>query len=227
MIQELIDFGKEHFYIVIYFVALVIAILNYRKYFDTELKYFPALIAYTFFNELLGFFVRYSERFAFFEDITFANDFIYNIYDLFYYGFFFWVFWRLTSIPKLKKGIKFFAIAFLCAYILSVFFQDPFLISLYYAASLASFLLALAIIFYWVSRKAQWNWHVERYNLMFWVSLGLFIFHITFPILFLTIYLNKVIAIAFEFQLILRFFIVIMYTCFCFGFITCRRRAFR
>ncbi|MEO0570362.1 MAG: hypothetical protein AAF039_01580 [Bacteroidota bacterium] len=227
MVQELIDFSKEHFNIIIYFIALTISIVNYRKYFDTVLKYFPALIAYTFFNELLGYFIRYSDKFAFFEDVTFANDIIYNIYDLFYYGFFLWVFWKLATSPKLKKVIGVLAFAVVLGYLISLFFQDPFLISLYYATSLASFVLAIVILLHWISRSHGFNWEWEKYNLLFWVSFGLFIFHLIFPFLFLTIYLNRGIAIKFEFHLIVRYIIVIMYLLFCIGFITSRRRAFR
>lgn len=227
MFQELIDFSEEHFYILIYFFALVIAIVNYRKFFDTVLKYFPALIAYTFFNELLGYFIRYSEKFAFFEDITFANDFIYNIYDLFYYGFFFWVFWKLAPSHRQKKIIIVLALAVLCGFLISLFFQDPFLISLYYATSLASFVLAIIVLWHWIARLKSFNWEWDKHNLLFWVSLGLFIFHLLFPWLFLTIYLNKEIAIRFEFHIILRYLIVVMYALFCVGFVISRRRAFR
>ena len=227
MVQELIDFSKEHFNILIYLIALVTAILTYRKYFDTVLKYLPALIAYTFFNELLGYFIRYSENFAFFEDITFANDIIYNIYDLFYYGFFFWVFWKLAPTLTYRKIVKILGILVLVIFILNSFVQDPFLISLYYSTSIASFILAFVILGFWVNRKDEFKWSWDKHNLLFWICLGLFIFHLIFPILFLTIYLNREIAIKYEFHMILRYLIVVMYSLFCLGFIISRRRAFR
>ena len=227
MFQELIDFFGEHFNIPIYFVVLIIAIIYYKKYFDTVLKYFPALIAYTFFNELLGYFIRYSNNFAFFEDVTFANDFIYNIYDLIYYSFFFWVFWNLTTSTKLKNVIKVLSFVVLCSYIISAFFQNPLIMSLYYATSLASGILALIILLYWTNRSKEWNWKVEKYNLMFWVSIGLFVFHIIFPILYLRGILNSEIWYKYNFQMILRSSIVIMYSLFCIGFIISRKRAFR
>lgn len=226
MFQELIDFSKEHFNILVYFIALTIAIYNYRKFFDTVLKYFPVLIAYTFFNELLGYFIRYSDNFAFFEEKTFANDIIYNVYDLFYYGFFFLVFWRLANSVKLKNCFKALALIVLASYIVSCFFQNPFTMSLFYATSMASIVLALVIALHWKSRSKEWNWKLEKHNLMFWVSVGLFIFHTIFPVLFLTGYLKAEIWYAYNFQTILRIIIVVMYAYFCFGFITSRRRAF-
>jgi len=212
--------------LIAYFISLIIAMLNYRKYFDTVLKYFPVIIAYTFFNELLGYVIRYSDSFAFFADNTFANDIIYNVYDLFYYGFFYWVFWGLVTNPKKKHVIKILAFSVLGIYIINSFFQDPMTISLYYATSLASLILAFFVLLYWKS-KTEWNWSLEKNNLMFWVSLGLFIFHILFPVLFLTGYLKSEIWYEYNFQSILRVIIVIMYSLFCVGFIISRRRAFR
>lgn len=226
MSQEFIEIVKNYFLIPVYLFALIIALRHYRKYFDTVLKFFPVLIAYTFFNELLGHFIRYSDNFAFFEDKTFANDIIYNVYDLFYYGFFFLVYWRLANSTKLKTSIKVLGIAVLMSYIISCFFQNPFTVSLFYATSIASFTLAIIVILHWTSRRTDWNWQLEKRNLMFWVSVGLFIFHIIFPILFLTGYLKSEIWYKYNFQTILRVIIVIMYTFFCFGFIASHRRAF-
>jgi hypothetical protein len=119
------------------------------------------------------------------------------------------------------------ALAVLCAYFISVFFQNPFIISLYYATSFASALLGFIILLYLRNRSKEWNWQLEKNNLMFWVSVGLFVFHIFFPVLFLMGYLNREVSLKFEFQMILRIIIVIMYTLFCIGFVISRRRVFR
>lgn len=227
MFQDIIEFTREHFNIPIYFISLLISLANYRKFFDTVLKYLPALIAYTFFNELLGYFIRYSDKFAFFEDITFANDLIYNIYDLFYYGFFFWVFWKLVNSIKLKNAIKTIAILALCLYIISSFFQNPLVMTLYYATTFSSFALAISTMLYWANHWRDWKWNIEKHNLMFWISFGLFAFHLTFSILYLRGTLNPEIWYKYNFQMILRLSIVIMYTLFCIGFIVSKRRAFR
>lgn len=226
MSQDFVQFIVNNFPLPVYLFALLVAIYHYKKYFDTVLKYFPILIAYTFFNELLGHFIRYSDSFAFFEDKTFANDIIYNVYDLFYYGFFFWVYWKLADSIKLKTSFKALAIIVLASYAVSCFFQNPFKMSLFYATSMASITLALVIGIHWKSRSKEWNWKLEKHNLMFWVSVGLFIFHTIFPVLFLTGYLKAEIWYAYNFQTILRIIIVVMYAYFCFGFITSRRRAF-
>lgn len=215
-----------NFVLLVYFVTLAIAIYNYRKYFDTYLKYFPIIIAYTFFNEVLGLVIRYSDKFAFFDGQTFANDLIYNIYDLFYYGFFYWVYWKLAQSPISKKIVKYFSLTVLATYIISCFFQNPVTISLYYATALGSFVLAGLSFNYLLSLRKR-NWTIERYNLMVWIAMGLIVFHTIFPGLFLTAYLKAKVWYQYHFQTILRFLIVIMYTLFCIGFIISRRRAFR
>lgn len=225
MTQDFVALLQNYFLLPFYVVALIIAVRYYKKYFDTALKYFPILIAYTFFNELLGHLIRYSDDFAFLPDKTFANDIIYNIYDLFYYGFYFFVFWTLAIKPRHKLFIKIIIFSVLGIYIINSFVQNPMQISLYYARSLTSIMLAICAVLYWLS-KEQWNWGAEKYNLMFWVSLGLFIFHLIFPFLFLTGYLKSEIWYKYEFQTILRISVVIMYSLFCTGFIISHRRAF-
>lgn len=217
---------KDYFLLLIYLIAIVFAIVYYRKYLDTCLRYFPILIAYTLFNESLGHMIRYSDDFALWENYTFANDVIYNIYDLFYYGFFFYVFYVLNSDKKQQKMIKILSIIILCGYIIESFYHNPLLVSLYYATSLASFSLGfLSLMHLWYILKKHPE-HVYS-NLMFWISLGLIIFHFLFPPLFLTGYLAPQIWYSYNINFIIRIIIIIMYSFFCIGFFRSRRRSFR
>ncbi|NQZ45099.1 MAG: hypothetical protein HRT65_12375 [Flavobacteriaceae bacterium] len=224
--QELVDLGMNYFLIPVYFLTLMVALYHYKKYFDTVLKLFPIIIAYTFFNELLGHLIRYSSEFAFFSKKTFANDLIYNIYDLFFYGFFYYVYWKLIHSKRRKKTIKILALTVLASYLISCCFQNPLTISLYYATSLASWVLALIIILYFSEKSTEWNWQRERSNLMFWVSLGLLLFSYIFPFLFFSGYLKPELWYAYNFQMVLRIIIVIMYGLFITGFVISHRRAF-
>ncbi|MFD0796818.1 hypothetical protein ACFQZJ_05060 [Maribacter chungangensis] len=226
MSPELLEFIKTNFIIGVYFVTLLISIVSYIKYFDTVLKYFPILIAYTLLNELLGHLIRYSENFAFLTDKSFANDIIYNIYDIFYYSFFYLIFWKLISRQTFKKWIKILSIIVLGSYIVSCFFQNPLQISLYYATSFASVILVVICILYLIDKGPNWEWHREKYNLVWWVSVGLILFHSIFPILFLLGFLGGDAWEQYELQTVLRFTILIMYMLFCIGFIKSRKRNF-
>ena len=226
MSQEYIEFGSKHFYIIVYFATLIIALLNYRKFFDTELKYFPALIAYTFFNELLGYFIRYSEQFAFFEDITFANDLIYNIYDVIYYMFFLWVFWNLEILNEQKKKIRLSAVLIILFYLINALVHNPLIMGLYYANSFSSIILVFIVLTYLKIQAKDLDWKIKKYNLMFWVSIGLLVFHTILPIIYLLLIYDSDLWLEFNFQLILRISIAVMYLLFNIGFLIGRRRAF-
>lgn len=226
MSQEFIDFLKEHFNIVIYLIGLVISVLHYKKYFDTVLKFFPIIIAYTFFNELLGYFIRYSDRFAFFSEETTANDLLYNVYALIFFGYFYFIYYKLVENAKYKKVIKALALIALFVFIVHSFFLNPLKFSLYYGLSLACFILVIVILIYFKNRK-EWNWSEEKYNLVTWVSGGLGIFYFLLPIFYLIGYFYPNIWIDFPLRIMIRVLIVVMYSLFCIGFITSRRRAFR
>ncbi|MGK0494973.1 MAG: hypothetical protein ACJAU2_001354, partial [Maribacter sp.] len=167
-----------------------------------------------------------SENFAFLLDTKFANDIIYNIYDIFYYGFFYTVYWKLISQQKFKLWIKRLSLIVLGSYLLSCFFQNPMLVSLYYATSLASLILAVISILYLVDKGCNWQWNREKYNLVCWVSIGLIFFHSIFPVLFLIGFLQQDIWDDYELHTVLRFSILLMYILFCIGFIKSRRRSF-
>ncbi len=229
MAQEFFEFLKEHYFIPFYFVAWVIAVLSYRKYFDTVLKYLPVLIAYTFFTELLGYFIKYHENFQFFSDerYNWHNVIIYNIYQVVVFSFFYWVYWKTVVKSEHKTWIKYGAIITLAAYLVSLFFQDPFHTNLYYADLVGSMVLLFTIYLYAREKKEDKSPYPLRQNLLFWVSLGLAVFYLFFPFIFLIGYLEYEIWAQYNFQTILVILIVLMYSLFIIGFILGRRRAFR
>lgn len=229
MKQEIIQFFKESYFVLAYGFALVVAIITYRKYFDTVLKYFPILIAYTFFNELLGYFLRYYPNFSLFTDFikNSQNDIIYNIYYVIYYGFFYFVYWKLNSNTKFKKWIRIGALITMFSYMVSAFFQNPLEINLYYASAIGSWILVFCIILYIYDKYLKGEKIVQSNNLMFWISLGLLIFYIIFPILLLIGYLDIELWEEYHLRTVLRILIVIMYSIFTIGFLKGSKKAFK
>lgn len=228
MSESLIDFIRENYIWVVYALTLIISIGSYRKYFDTALRYFPIIIAYTLFNEVLGHLIRFSESFALFSEQGWenANDLIYNIYSPIFFGYFYFVYWKLNASAKLRQFIKWAAIVTLLAYFVNAIFYNPLKISLFYANGLASWVLLFCIILYFANRK-NWSWNHEKYNLVTWVSAGLAIFYFFFPILFFVGYLRYELWQQYHLRTVLRILIVIMYLLFCIGFVISRRRAFK
>lgn len=228
MPEELILFFKENYFIAVYGLTLAIALITYRKYYDTELRYFPVLIAYTFFNELLGYFIRYHSSFALFEDFVknTHNDILYNIYNIFYFGFFYILYWKLTSDTNYKKRILIVAFIAFLSHIISLFFQNPFEMSLFYATAISSWALVFCITLYFLNKHNNNEKVVQPNNLMFWISLGLFIFYNVFPIIYLIGFLDYDTWVTYNLLTVLRIGIILMYTIFIIGFIKGSRRTF-
>lgn len=203
--------------------------ITYGKYFDTALKYFPLIIAYTFFNELLGYFIRYQDGFAFFskEELNSANGLIYNIYEFIFYGSFFYIYWKLARNSIQKKGILALSIISLLSYIINSFFHNPIHIILYWASAIASISLFIIALEYLIGLKNIQEGRLQKYNLMFWVSLSIAIFYFIFPILSIIGYENYELWEKLKLRTVLKILIVVMYTLFGIGFIMSRRRAFR
>lgn len=229
MTQELVEFLKEHYNIPVYFIVLIFSVLFYKKYFDTALRYFPLLIAYTFFNELLGYFIRFKEGFAFFSNPKYlnANDIIYNIYTIIFFGYFYYVYWSLIDNEKDKKKIKVLAGLTVLAFIINSFFLNPFTINLYHATSICSWILVYIIALYFKDKAIRLFGNGEKHNLAYWISLGLLIFYSILPLLFIIGFNNYQLYDALYLKTVLRILIVTMYSIFCYGFVVSRRRAFR
>lgn len=225
--KEFIDFINDNYFLIVYGIAFICSIISYNKYFDTVLKYFPILIAYTLLNEFLGFMIGTSENYAFSEKYMFANDFIYNIYTLIFFPFFYYCYYKLNSNLKFRKVILLLGISFLIFFFLNCFFQNPFLKVYYYSIAYASGILVICILLYFLDKRESWNIRIEKKNLMFWISLGLFVFHLLFPIIFLVSFLNFELWIKFKLGAIQKILIVLMYITFSLGFIKSSRRAFR
>ncbi|RNC89399.1 MAG: hypothetical protein ED555_07865 [Allomuricauda sp.] len=224
MLNELLGFVVEHFNIPLYLITLVISIKYYKKYYDTVLKFFPIIIAYTFFNELLGYFIRYTD-YAFFTENQIANDLIYNLYSIIFFGFFYIVYYQSVSSQKTRVLMKWLAgLAFL-SFVINALFTDPLKVSLFYANSINSWILVIFIVLY-LKDKTDWKWEREKYNLMTWISIGLGTFYFFFPILYLIGFLKYEIWQEYHLRMVLRMLIVLMNLLFCIGFIKSHRRAF-
>lgn len=213
------------FYIILYFLALVVSLLTTKKYYDTPLRYFPLLIAYTFFNELLGYLIANNEEFSLFEDPAYDwhNVIIYNIYDIFFFGYIFWLYHKLL---KQRTPIKGFAISLLLAYIVSLFFQDPFHSDLYYASCLGCVFVVCTIVLHFKQFRKVNNTQPNKHNHMVWFGAGMLIFHLFYPYYILNGYLNVEFFLEYKLRQILWVVISVMYSLFTIGFMLGRRSKF-
>lgn len=226
MLQEFIELTLEHYFLIIYGITWFFSVFNYKKYFDVALKYFPILIAYTFFNELLGVLVK-MEEFALFSEYSSSNALVYNIYAAVFFPYFFFVYWKLIKNKSYRNWVKYLAVSSIIIIIANSIFINPLIKALHFAIVYCSLSLVCSIIFYELDKKDKEVLFSEKQNLMRWVSLGLLIFYSIFPLIFLINYFNPYFWLKYNLGSLQKILIVIMYLLFCLGFFFSRRRAFR
>jgi len=223
-----VEFLKLNYFIILYFVILVVSIVTYRNYFDTALKLFPIYLAYTLITEILGYFIITFEEFSFFEDASYSwnNVVIYNIYAVLTFIFYCRIYYQVIKKRSFKKYIKWGGSAILFSYLVSSYYQNFLSTGLFYSDLLASLFLLFMIGLYFKERRKTDKSIIEPYNLMFWVSIGLFVFHTFFPILYTTGFLKPEIWIKYHFRDLLKALIMLSYSFFLIGLVLGKRKAF-
>jgi len=224
----MLEFIKIHYFLIGYGITLVMALIHYRKYFDTVLKYFPIIITYTLCNEFLGYQIKTNPEFTFFKEINYSsiNEIIYNIYAFVFFSYFYFIFWKLNTNPKYKKIISISATLVIISYFISCFFQNPIKTNLYYSTAIGSWILVLCVVLYFSNKKMNKEKLIQPNNLMFWISISLLIFYSIFPFLYLIGYLNFPIWKEYNLLFYLRMLIVIMYSILNIGFFKASIRSF-
>lgn len=218
----MIEFFKNNYFIPIYGVALVIAIFRYRWYYESVLKYFPMLIAYALLSEILGYFILNFESFQiiYSDKYYYANNFIFNIYDVIFFLYFYFLYWRIITNSKYKNIIKYGAILYLISSIINPFFENVLIFPQIYASTVGSLVLIISTLFYFGQIK---QYKENKKNLLLWVSTGLLIYNIFFPIVMLTGRYNYYLYQELYFRQIHHFLIAVMYSCFIIGFLKMKR----
>lgn len=150
----------------------------------------------------------------------------YNIYAIIFFYYFYYVYWQLITNPKYKKWIIYGTIITFCSYAVSTIFQNPLDTNLYYALGVGSYVLVFCIGLYFKEKMDKSNSTIQH-NLMFWVSISLFIFYSIFPILYVIGYTDYQTWINYGLRSVLKLLIVIKYTLLIIGFLKGRKLAFR
>ncbi len=228
MSDALFNFLKLNYFVIGYGITFLVSLYHYRKYYDTVLMFLPILFAYTFLNELLGFFIRYFPGFSILTDVdnSSINEIIYNLYDLIFFPFFYYVYWKLIRNQTYKKYIVFGFFIVVTSYLINCFFQNPLVAPLYYANAVGCFTLVFCIVLYRIDKRKIGLKSGSIHNLVTWISIGLLLFHSIFPFLFLTGHLKYEVWEAYYFKTAVRILVVIMYGLFTVGLVKSKRSAF-
>ncbi len=187
------------------------------------------IIIYTFFTELLGTFIKYNNNFQFFSDIryTWHNVIIYNIYQLVFFLFFFEVYRKIFNKKQHKKWARYGSYLCILAYTINAIIFNPLHHRMSNAHILGSVILVILIVFYFKEKRKEGRFPALKDNLMFWVSTGLLLFYIPFPLISIFYKTNWDISIRILLRPILLTSIAFMYVSIIIGLIVGKRRSFR
>lgn len=223
----MLEFVKGNYCIVVYGIALIFALVKYRFYYESSLRYFPIIIGYTLLSEILGYLVVEYEDFqiVYLDKIAFShyNHLIFNIFDVVFFLYFFYIYRKIIHNPKYKSIIMYGALLFIVTCLINPFFQNILILPQLMAITVGSAALIVCIVLYFKTLRQKQDKNVEFNNLLSWISIGLSAFYPFYPIImFLGFHYD--IYVDLHIRLLHHITIVIMYGCFIIGFLKMRRR---
>jgi hypothetical protein len=174
------------------------------------------IIAYTLLSEILGYFIVKFESFQiiYSDKYPFANNLIFNIFDIIFFLYFYFVFWNALINSTQRKIIKYSTVLFIASCLINPFFQSILILPQVYAITIGSLLLITFSIFYIRQTIAA-----KKSNcLMLWTSIGLLIFYFFYPIIMATGIYYYDFYKRLHLNQLNRLLIAIMYICFIIGF---------
>jgi len=221
----MLEYILNNYYICFYFIALVLSITRYRLYYDTILKYLPIILSYVLLSEILGAIVRDVDdiQLVYIPEYYNYNTIIFNIFDIVFYLYFFYIFYQLIENKRSRILIKYGGVLFLLTCIVNLFLQDFYTEPQNYAIIAGAIVLIFACLTYLYKIFTEEQKFIPRKNLLFWISLGLLMFYICYPI--------SMYILSFDYQLYITYnlskyhyiSIATMYLCFIIGFLSMRR----
>lgn len=207
-------------YLILYVLTIGASIVNYKKYFESKLRYLPIMLTHILLTELLGLIIKIEPNLNPFITGLYSdyNYIIYYAYSLIFFSYFYYIFWHYTSSKKIKNiiaygGIAYLIIAFINAYFKSIITERQ-LFSYTYASLL---LIFISINFILENRKNPLLFK----RLLFWISLGLIIYESAyFPINIIYSYITREnVALYYQIAPFHKAASFTMYCCFIIGFI--------
>lgn len=225
--METIENFSQYLFHILYALTFAFAVVKYPKYYDSVLKYFPIIIAYTLLTEILGWYILTYEDFQliYLDQINkyeLNNAIVYNIFDIIFYLYFFHLYRHVMKKAKHKLVIRYGAILFIIISIINPFLQDFRLYPQLYAIIAGSSILVSCGVLYIRQCSENDDNNLKYSNILFWISIGLLSFHPFYPVLMsIGTKINEFYVPAFN--TIHNLLIIIMYACFIIGFLRMRR----
>ncbi len=210
---EFLDFAKW----ILYFGVFIVGVLKYPLYKNTPLKFLIIVLFLTIFVEVWGKYLR--------DVVELPNAIIYNLYYIFYFSLLLYIFMRVIDVAKFKKyikiGIGIYWLSYIGDWLFTDFLEVGFIISYFVGAGV----LVFSIILYYISILQSSLVLVVKNDLLFWVSVGLFLFYIGYvPIKIIRTFFYEA-SNFFELLMIIQLsLIILMYLFFMTGFLWMKKR---
>ncbi len=203
----------------LYLVVFAVSIYKFPLYKHSALKYIPVILLLTVLTEFVGSYIKNV-----YKGIP-SNVIIYNVYYLFYFSFFLYVFSKIIENKKFKNYIKVFIGVFWLFYLGDLFLTDITRESFVRSYIVGAGGLVLSIILYYISILQSSLVLIVKNELLFWVSVGLFLFYVGYiPIKIMKSWFYQH-DNFFELLLIIQFsLIIVMYVFFLIGFLWMKKR---
>jgi len=226
--MDLLDTILENTYKPLYVVTLLIALIKYPRYYNTPLKFFPVLLMYTFLTETLGYITKNYEEYQISLYTTFVdhNVIIYNIYNLVFFSYFFYVYWSSVNNRKYKKHILYGSILFSVAALINPFFQSFKLESQLLTYIAGGLLIVYCTILFFLENKDRRKSTDYMHTALKWISIGLLIFYVGYIPIRASRYYNYLYKVN-EYVHLRRIHIALiclLYLCFIIGLLRMRRK---
>lgn len=190
--------------------AFTAATITYKKYKNTNQKYFIYFLGFVLVVELLGYLIP--------QFFKIKSQFIYNIFTI--VSFSFYLYW-FNLILKRKRLINIGYILFTISIFFSIFFEDFFKglwrISLTTGTVLVLF---FSVLFYYDLLKRNEVFHYQK-SQKFWIVTGLLVFYIAFlPIQLLQPYIKLG---SINYRIAITFLSIILYGIFTISFLCTKK----
>ena len=202
----------------LYAIVFVISLIKFPLYKNSYLKFLPLILLLTLVAETMGMYINkvYGP----------PNIVIFNIYYFFYFSMFFYLFMKVIEEVKFKKYIKIGIGIFWVFYLRDLIFTDIFNESFTTSYIAGAGILIFSITLYYISILQSSLVFVVKNDLLFWISVGLFLFYIGYlPIKILRSWFYNFNSFFEILQLIQFSLIIIMYLCFLMGFLWMKKRS--
>ena len=192
-------------------IAALVSFLFYKKVSQTPLKYFPFLLLYVFINE---FSAAYTWKYFG------TNVAQYNVYNIIFFLFFYYVFWCYVSNESYKRWIKIGTAIFIVTCFINIFFQSFIREPQLLAYVLGAGLLIFCIILYYIEILSTSKILLINQDILFWIRVGLLLFYVGYIPIKLTRYFFTTQQDLFPtLRLVHYILIIIMNSLFIFGFL--------